>query len=90
MLGCGGIINVLLLLALCGGNYFVMCNRCCTAVSETASNIQCMRNWTVCARENFGLCVIEIQFSLIIFEHLDDVTFIFCDAVRCGNIASTF
>ena len=33
MLGSGGIIDVLLLLALCGGNYFVLCNRCCTVLS---------------------------------------------------------
>jgi len=33
LLGCGGIINVLLLLALYGGNYFVICNRCCTVLS---------------------------------------------------------
>jgi len=27
------IINVLLVLALCGGNYFVLCNRCCSVLS---------------------------------------------------------
>jgi hypothetical protein len=33
LLGSGGTINVLLLLTLCGGNYFVLCNRCCTVLS---------------------------------------------------------
>jgi hypothetical protein len=33
LLGSGGIINMLLFLTLYGGNYFVLCNRCCTAVS---------------------------------------------------------
>jgi len=33
VLGSGGIINVLLVLALCRENYFVSCNRCCTALS---------------------------------------------------------
>jgi len=33
LLGSEGIINVLLALALCGGNYFVLCNMCCTVLS---------------------------------------------------------
>jgi hypothetical protein len=32
LLGSGGIINVLLLLTLCGGNYFVLCNSCCAVL----------------------------------------------------------
>jgi len=33
LLGSRGIMNMLLLLALCGGNYFVLCNKCYTVLS---------------------------------------------------------
>ena len=31
--GSGGLINILLVLAQCGGSYFILCSRCSTALS---------------------------------------------------------
>jgi hypothetical protein len=46
LLVSGVINNVLLVLALCGGNYFISCNRCCTVLSMNSPDTKCMGSWT--------------------------------------------
>ena len=84
LLGSGGIINVHLLLALCGANYFALFNRCCIVLSVKQPLIivwEAGQMWILRKGEKYleTSCTVSSGHSMVliqVFQGMHLVTFI--------------